>query len=95
MSGLKYVSGWGDIALHTNGGDRLIIDNDGAVKMPSVYNGFNTSNAPNIYMSSDGMLHRSTSAFYSTEEVDKKLAVKDKLIEKLSVRLDKLEKKVK
>jgi hypothetical protein len=35
------------------------------------------------------------SATYSTEEVDKKLAVKDKLIEKLSERLDKLEAKLK
>ena len=99
MSGLKYVSGWGDIALHTNGGDRLIIDNDGSVKMPSVYNGFNTGNSPNIYMSSDGMLHRSTSAFYSAEEVelaiDKKVAVKDKIIEKLEARLTKLEARIK
>jgi hypothetical protein len=73
----------------------LLVKTDGSIDMPQVYNGFNTSNGPNIYMSSDGKLHRSTSAFYSTEEVDKKLAIKDKLIEKLSARLDKLEKKVK
>ena len=35
------------------------------------------------------------SAYYSAEEVDKKLAIKDKLIEKLSARLDELEKRVK
>ena len=34
-------------------------------------------------------------SYYSTEEVDKKLAIKDKLIEKLSARLDELELKFK
>ena len=50
---------------------------------------------PNVYVDGKGQLYKSTSAFYSAEEVDKKLAIKDKLIEKLSARLDELEKKVK
>jgi hypothetical protein len=83
------------IGLISNSKLGLLVKTDGSIDMPQVYNGFNTSNGPNIYMSSDGKLHRSTSAFYSTEEVDKKLAIKDKLIEKLSARLDKLEKRVK
>ena len=48
-----------------------------------------------VLVGDDGRLFKSTTTFYSTEEVDKKLAIKDKLIEKLSARLDKLEKKVK
>ena len=40
-------------------------------------------------------IYKSTTAFYSADDVDKRLAIKDKLIEKLSARLDELEKKVK
>ena len=83
------------IGLMSNSNLGLVVKTDGSVDMPSVYDGFNTSNSANIYMSSDGKLHRSTTATYSTEEVDKKLAIKDKLIEKLSARLDKLEKRIK
>ena len=54
-----------------------------------------TGLASNIYMTGSGFLQKSTATSYTTEEVDKKLAVKDKLIEKLSERLDKLEKKLK
>ena len=78
-----------------NGLPRIVIGSDGSVDMPTVYDGFNTSNSANIYMSSDGKLHRSTTATYSTQEVDEKLAIKDKLIEKLSARLDSLELKFK
>ena len=46
-------------------------------------------------MGSDGNIQRSTTLTYSTQEVDKMLAIKDKLIEKMSERLDSLEKKVK
>ena len=83
------------LSLISNSKIGLTVNTDGSVDMPSVYDGFNTSNSANIYMSSDGKLHRSTTATYSTEEVDEKLAIKDKLIEKLSARLDALEKKVK
>jgi len=50
---------------------------------------------PNVVIGPDGQMFKSTTATYSAEEVDKKLAIKDKLIEKLSARLDELEKKVK
>ena len=53
------------------------------------------ASAPNVVIGPDGQMFKSTTAFYSTEEVDKKLAIKDKLIEKLSARLDELEKRVK
>jgi hypothetical protein len=49
----------------------------------------------NVYISNGGFIYKSTATTYSAEEVDQKLAVKDKLIEKLSARLDKLEKRVK
>ena len=48
-----------------------------------------------MLIKSDGQLMKSTVTYYSAEEVDKKLAIKDKLIEKLSARLDALEKRVK
>jgi len=83
------------LRLISNSKIGLTANTDGSVDMPNVYDGFNTSNSANIYMSSDGKLHRSTTATYSAEEVDKMLAIKDKLIEKMSARLDALEKRVK
>jgi hypothetical protein len=50
---------------------------------------------PNVAIGTDGQMFKSTATTYTTEEVDKKLAIKDKLIEKLSARLDELEKRVK
>ena len=52
-------------------------------------------NPSNVYVNDSGVLYKSTATTYSAEEVDKKLAIKDKLIEKLSARLDKLEKRLK
>ena len=49
---------------------------------------------PNMHIA-EGRVFKSTTTTYSAEEVDKKLAIKDKLIEKLSARLDKLEKRIK
>ena len=57
--------------------------------------GATTADAPNVHMTAGGSIIKSTTATYSAEEVDARLAIKDKLIEKLSARLDKLEKKVK
>jgi hypothetical protein len=54
-----------------------------------------STEAPNVYIDGVGSLRKSTATTYTAEEVDKKLAIKDKLIEKLSDRLDKLEKKLK
>ena len=47
------------------------------------------------YIPSTGAIERTNTSFYSTEEVDKRLAVKDKLIDKMSARLDELELKFK
>ena len=74
---------------------------DGSVKIPNAvnstgtYSNVSTGGVPNMYIAPDGTFYRSTASFYSTEEVDKMLTIKDKLIEKLSARLDSLEKKVK
>ena len=67
---------------------------DGRVWFPKVKDTI-TENPPNLFINSAGELIKSTATTYSTEEVDKKLAIKDKLIEKLSARLDELEKRVK
>ena len=64
------------------------------LKVPNAYTDTNTR-APNLTMGSDGNIQRSTTLTYSTQEVDEKLAIKDKLIEKLSARLTKLEKRIK
>ena len=53
------------------------------------------ASTPNLHINANGAFYKTSWAGYSVEEVDKKLAIKDKLIEKLSARLDKLEKKVK
>jgi hypothetical protein len=98
-----YLVGGGDTRIHT-GGDvanphtRFI--QDGRVVFAGYDSGEHTSaGKPNMYMSAGGTLFRSTATTYTADEVesaiDKKLAIKDKLIEKLSARLDKLEKRVK
>ena len=51
--------------------------------------------APNVHIGADGVLYSTVTTYVTEEEVDKKLAIKDKLNEKLSARLDSLEKKVK
>ena len=48
-------------------------------------------NVANVHMLPDGTMRKSTATSYSAEEVDKKLAIKDKIIESLSDKLDKLE----
>jgi hypothetical protein len=70
----------------------LLVKTDGIVGLPSIRD---TVQTPNVYVDGGGDLYKSTTATYSAEEVDARLAIKDKLIEKLSARLDKLEKKVK
>ena len=60
--------------------------------------GVNDSSAPstpNVVIGSDGQMFKSTTAMYSAEEVDKRLAIKDKIIEALEARLTKLEKRIK
>ena len=67
----------------------------GRVEFSSYPDKGKSAEAPNMYISATGLVYESTTAFYSTEEVDKMLAIKDKLIEKLSARLDSLELKFK
>ena len=83
---LTFQSGVSNVALSINNG--------GDISMPKVPDTTNAA-APNMYISPAGVLYKSTVTTYTSEEVDKKLAIKDKLIEKLSDRLDKLEKKLK
>ena len=49
----------------------------------------------NVIVNSAGTLLRSSVTYMSKEEVTEQLAIKDTLIEKLSARLDKLEKRMK
>ena len=65
----------------------------GRLYLPNPVDG--VSNPANMYINADGLICKTNATTYTTEEVDKKLAIKDKLIEKLSARLDELEKKVK
>jgi hypothetical protein len=70
--------------------------NTGELIVPDMTTTSESYNIPNCYISSGGQLVKHTSpSLYSIEEIDKKLAIKDKLIEKLSARLDELEKRVK
>jgi hypothetical protein len=78
--------------FEVNGNEAMVIKSDGLV---GILNIRDTVQTPNVYVDGGGDLYKSTTATYSAEEVDKKLAIKDKLIEKLSARLDDLEKKVK
>ena len=71
--------------------DNLTI-NTGDLKITGIGD---TAGTPNVFITPEGVLYKSTTTFYSTEEVDKMLTIKDKLIEKLSARLDSLELKFK
>ena len=81
-------------SFSTNGVRRFYLSNTGVLDLPKLPSTI-TANPSNVYVSDTGTLYKSTATMYSAEEVDKKLAIKDKLIEKLSARLDALEKRVK
>ena len=70
---------------------RSNLDVEGALKMPNIQSAGGV--APNVYVDTDGRLYSTATTYVTEEEVDKKLAIKDKLIEKLSARLDELEKR--
>ena len=75
--------------------DNLTV-NTGEILVPNMTTTSESYNIPNCYISAGGQLVKHTSpSLYSIEEIDKKLAIKDKLIEKMSARLDKLEKRMK
>jgi len=86
---------------HLNNGtlnQAMSIGSDGYVtawKGLSVKEATDISSPANLHITESGILRKSTVVSYSAEEVDKKLAIKDKLIEKLSARLDELEKRMK
>ena len=84
------------IGLMSNSKLGLTIQTNGKVYMPSEAAWSTSASAsPNIFVNPDtGELIKTTTTYYSTQDVDKMLAIKDKLIEKLSARLDSLEKKV-
>ena len=81
-----------------NGGTKLILNSDGSglgqLRIPDLPS-TTTSSAPNVYSDQSGNLSYSTAAFYSVAEVDGLINAKDKLIEKLSARLESLELKFK
>jgi hypothetical protein len=84
------------VSLVSNSKYGITVDTDGYVTLPNTRPG---SGAPaNMNMDPEGRIYRLTdvrSIDEVEEAMDKKLAIKDKLIEKLSARLDELEKKVK
>ena len=109
-AGSNLVTGEGNIFIGNNAqpsnstvSNEVTIGNDdvettrlkGRVEFSSYPDKGKSAEAPNMYISATGLVYESTTAFYSTEEVDKMLAIKDKLIEKLSARLDSLELKFK
>jgi len=61
----------------------------------NISNPASSTGIANAVIGTDGTVYRTTNVAYSTQDVDKMLAIKDKLIEKMSARLDELEKKVK
>jgi len=75
-------------------GDIIKIIPDGRTYMYGVNDNSGPA-TPNTVIGPDGQMFKSTTAMYTADDVDKRLAIKDKLIEKLSARLDELEKKVK
>jgi hypothetical protein len=93
-NGKNLIASSNAINFEANGNQGMRISSDGLVYVPKSYD--TTANAsPNVVFNAEGKLMRSTVTSYSAEEVDKKLAIKDTLIEKLSARLDELEKRVK
>ena len=81
-----------NINLSPNNVANLRVSSDGTVNFANLPTSASVGNA---HISAGGFLYRSTATMYSTQEVDKMLAIKDTLIEKLSARLDAIEKKVK
>ena len=100
-AGYLHSTAFNGMKWTVNGNEAMSINSVGNVLFPTImsstgtYSNVSTGGAPNVHIASDGTFYRSTATFYSTEEVDKKLAIKDKLIEKLSARLDSLELKFK
>jgi hypothetical protein len=84
---LEVKSHTDDISLSTNANGRVTLN-----QTPSLST---TVKQGNVYMNESGALYLSTASTYTVEEVDKKLAIKDNIIEKLEARLTKLEARIK
>ena len=95
-SGGNTVISSGTLDFQTNTSTvALNLRGDGRVSMPAYYSLDTSPSPPNIFIASGGRLYKSTATTYTAEEVDTKLAVKDKIIEKLEARLTKLEARIK
>jgi hypothetical protein len=104
-SGTFNISSPSVVSLKSNSTENLRLRSDNSAVFRGsldVEAGFRMNNiqsaggvAPNVYVDADGRFYSAVTAYVTAEEVDKKLAIKDKLIEKLSARLDKLEKRMK
>ena len=67
----------------------------GKKAVPTSYVKADSTGVEKFKVDNTGAVTSNSKSLALTEDVDKKLAIKDKLIEKLSARLDKLEKKLK
>ena len=90
------------IGLMSNSNLGLLVNTDGTVTIdsnliiPNMQTTDQPANVPNCYIGSTGQLVKQLSpTLYSIKEIDEKLATKDKIIEALTARLTKLEKRIK
>ena len=87
------LNGKGGMILSANSIEGLKLGADGTMFMPNIPD--TSGVAGNLRITGSGEIKRTLDSTYTAKEVDNKLAIKDKLIEKLSARLDELEKRVK
>jgi len=87
------LNGKGGMILSANSIEGLKLGADGTMFMPNIPD--TSGVAGNLRITGSGEIKRTLDSTYTAKEVDNKLAIKDKLIEKLSARLDALEKRVK
>jgi len=59
----------GFIYFYAGNGERMKIENNGYITMPTIYNGFTTSSAANMYMYTDGGIYRSTSSLKYKKDI--------------------------
>ena len=86
---------WGTVRVHTtkdHEGLRIIGDTG---QSKAFFRVVDSTGVEKFKVDNTGAVTSNSKSLALTEEVDTKLAIKDKLIEKLSDRLDKLEKKLK
>jgi hypothetical protein len=82
------ISSKGNMIFNSNGSTRMSLLATGSMKFNNVAVWGNTTKSGNLYVDpANGMVSRSTATMYSAEEVDKKLAVMQKIIDKLEKRI--------